>query len=80
MTFLDAYNNHANPNLNQLTNGHDLITRIAGIFRHRFKKQISDKGLRECFSQNFTENEAKRTELFKSLEKWCKENKVNILR
>ena len=79
-TFQKFKKNHANPNSTQLTNGHDLITRIAGIFRHRFKKQISDKDLRECFSQNFTENEAKRTKLFKSLEKWCKENNVNILR
>lgn len=79
-TFQKFKNKHTNPNSAQLTNGHDLVTRLAGIFRHRFKKQISDKDLRECLCQNFTENEAKRTKLFESLEKWCKENKVNILR
>lgn len=57
-TFQKFKNKHTNPNSAQLTNGHDLVTRLAGIFRHRFKKQISDKDLRECLCQNFTENEA----------------------
>ena len=78
-TFKKFKNKHANPNSTQLTNGHDLVTRLAGIFRHKYKKQISDKDLRACFCQYFTENEAKKTKLFKSLEKWCKQNRMNIL-
>lgn len=70
---------HTKPDIDQLTNGHDLITRIASIFRHRLKKQISDKDLRDCFCQNFTEEEAKRTALYRSLQSWCKINKIEIL-
>ncbi|WP_418325745.1 hypothetical protein, partial [Segatella sp.] len=70
---------HTKPDIDQLTNGHDLITRIASIFRHRLKKQISDKDLRDCFCQNFTEEEAKRTALYRSLQSWCKVNKIEIL-
>lgn len=68
-----------NPNLDQLTNGHDLITRMAGILRKKYQLQISDKDLRDRFCKAFENSHAQKTKLYKNIAYWSKQNNLHIL-
>lgn len=68
-----------NPNLDQLTNGHDLITRMAGILRKKYQLQISDKDLRDRFCKAFENSHAQKTKLYKNIASWSKQNNLHIL-
>lgn len=68
-----------NPNLDQLTNGHDLITRMAGILRKKYQLQISDKDLRDRFCKAFENSHAQKTKLYKNITSWSKQNNLHIL-
>lgn len=68
-----------NPNLDQLTNGHDLITRMAGILRKKYQLQISDKNLRDRFCKAFENSHAQKTKLYKNIASWSKQNNLHIL-
>ena len=68
-----------NPNLDQLTNGHDLITRMAGILRKKYQLQISDKDLRDRFCKAFENLHAQKTKLYKNIASWSKQNNLHIL-
>lgn len=68
-----------NPNLDQLTNGHDLITRMAGILRKKYQLQISDKDLRDRFCKAFENSHAQKTKLYKNIAFWSKQNNLHIL-
>lgn len=68
-----------NPNLDQLTNGHDLITRMAGILRKKYQLQISDKDLMDRFCKAFENSHAQKTKLYKNIASWSKQNNLHIL-
>lgn len=77
--FRNFQSRNRNPNLDQLTNGHDLITRMAGILRKKYQLQISDKDLRDRFCKAFENSHAKKTKLYKNIASWCKLNNHHIL-
>ena len=77
--FRDFLNKNRHPDLDQLTNGHDLITRMAGILRKKYQIQISDKELRDRFCKAFDNSHARKTKLYKNIASWCKQNNHHIL-
>lgn len=77
--FRNFQSRNRNPNLDQLTNGHDLITRMAGILRKKYQLQISDKDLRDRFCKAFENSHAQKTKLYKNIASWCKQNNHHIL-
>ena len=78
-SFRNFQSKNRNPNLDQLTNGHDLITRMAGILRKKYQLQISDKDLRDRFCKAFENSHAQKTKLYKNIASWCKQNNHYIL-
>ena len=77
--FRNFQSRNRNPNLDQLTNGHDLITRMAGILRKKYQLQISDKDLRDRFCKTFGNLHAQKTKLYKNIASWSKQNNLHIL-
>ena len=77
--FRNFQSRNRNPNLDQLTNGHDLITRMAGILRKKYQLQISDKDLRDRFCKAVENSHAQKTKLYKNIASWCKQNNHHIL-
>lgn len=67
------------PPLDQITTGHDLITRWASIVRHEYHKQYSDVDFRKIVCDAFTIKYVKKTTLYKGLEQWCNKNRYFIM-
>ena len=61
--------------LHQLTNGHDVISRLSGIFKHNYKCQVSDTKIRDTICKSFTLENARKSQLYNDLKKWCSSKK-----
>lgn len=68
-----------NPPLDQITTGHDLITRWASIVRHEYRKQYSDVDFRKKICDAFAIRYVKKTILYNDMAKWCNKNQVFIM-
>ena len=66
--------------LHQLTNGHDVISRLSGIFKHNYKCQVSDTKIRDTICKSFTLENARKSQLYNDLKKWCSSKKISILK
>lgn len=66
--------------LHQLTNGHDVISRLSGIFKHNYKCQVSDTKIRDTICKSFTLENARKSKLYNDLKKWCSSKKISILK
>lgn len=64
----------------QVTNGHDMVSRMAGILKHKYNCQVSDSKLRECICRAFTIAHARKSQLYVDIQKWCKKENVLILK
>jgi hypothetical protein len=67
-----------NPNLLQLTNGHDLLKAFAQFFREKGHNGIADDHLASCFRMLFTASHYQRTELYKQTAAWATQNNCSI--
>lgn len=66
--------------LHQLTNGHDIISRLSGILKHKYKCQVSETKLRNTICKSFTLENAKKSQLYKELKNWCCRKSFSILK
>lgn len=66
--------------LHQLTNGHDIISRLSGILKHKYKCQVSDTKLRDKICKSFTLENARKSQLYNDLKNWCSSKKISILK
>lgn len=66
--------------LHQLTNGHDIISRLSGILKHKYKCQVSETKLRNTICKSFTLENAKKSHLYKELKNWCCRKSFSILK
>ena len=78
-SFEKFMHNNRSVDMDQLTNGHDFISRLAGIIKHEYNRQISDSDLREQLCKAYTVKLAKKTKLFKSISDWCDRESTNVL-
>lgn len=77
-----SLNNIRNDNemLHHLTNGHDIISRMSGIMKLKYKCQISERKLRDTICESFTLDVAKKSKLYNDLKKWCDSKNVSIIK
>lgn len=72
---LPAFDNfckkNPNPNLHQLTNGHDFLCRWAAIIKHETGAQSNEDIIREKIENIFGSGIARNTELYKGISKWA---------
>jgi len=69
-----------NPDLLQLTNGHDLLKAFAKYFREEEKiKGLSDEDLARAFRMMFTVEHFSKTQLYSSIKEWEETNDIKIL-
>ena len=66
--------------LHQLTNGHDIVSRLSGIIKHKYKCQVGDRNLRDRICRAFTIAYAKKSQLYAEIQKWCVKENVLILK
>ena len=66
--------------LHQLTNGHDIISRLSGIMKHKYKCQVSETKLRDTICKSFTLEKAKKSQLYNDLKNWCCRKNISILK
>lgn len=66
--------------LHQLTNGHDIISRLSGILKHKYRCQVSETKLRDTICKSFTLENAKKSQLYKELRIWCCRKSISILK
>ena len=66
--------------LHQLTNGHDMIARLSGIMKYKYKCQVCESKLRNTICQSFTLKYAKKTQLYAEIKKWCTKERFPILK
>lgn len=66
--------------LHQLTNGHDIISRLSGILKHKYRCQVSETKLRDTICKSFTLENAKKSQLYKELRNWCCRKSISILK
>lgn len=79
--FLDQNNIRTDfEKLHQLTNGHDIISRLSGILKHKYKCQVSETKLRDTICKSFTLENAKKSQLYKELKNWCCIKSFSILK
>lgn len=79
--FLDQNNIRTDfEKLHQLTNGHDIISRLSGILKHKYKCQVSETKLRDTICKSFTLENAKKSQLYKELKNWCCRKSFSILK
>lgn len=68
-----------NPNLSQLTNGHDLIITFAKYFREVKKhKGLSDQSIASSLRMQFAFDSFRETELFKEIESWSNTKSTSL--
>ena len=79
-SFTEFLIHNGKQDLHQLTNGHDLIARMAGIFKHKYNRQVSNAKLRESVCNAFTLDIAKKSQLYANVQKWCDKEYVQILK
>lgn len=70
--------NQLNPDLFQLTNGHDALQVFAKYFREKGNKGLSDSDVASAFRIVFTNAHFRETNLHKSLETWANENNTQL--
>lgn len=68
-----------NPDLDQLTNGHDYLCRWASILKYESSFQISNSDLRKLVEEYYTPTMARRTGLYKRLSKWASNHNREIM-
>lgn len=72
---LPAFNNfckkNQNPDLHQLTNGHDFLCRWAAIIKHETGVQSNEAIIRENIENLFNASIARKTGLYKRISKWA---------
>lgn len=78
-SFIDFLTNYVGQDINQLMNGHDFIGRLAAIYRKDYKKQYSAEKFRELVCNYFTLKIAKKTQLYKDIQKWAGIYQMDIL-
>ena len=79
--FLDQNNIRTDfEKLHQLTNGHDIISRLSGILKHKYKCQVSETKFRDTICKSFKLENAKKSQLYKELKNWCCRKNISILK
>ena len=66
--------------LHQLTNGHDIISRLSGILKYRYKCQVREANLRDAICKSFKLENARKSQLYNDLKNWCSNKNVAILK
>ena len=66
--------------LHQLTNGHDIISRLSGILKYKYKCQVSEADLRDTICKSFTLENARKSQLYNDLKNWCSSKNISILK
>jgi len=67
-----------NPDMLQLTNGHDLMKTFANYFKSSGRKDASDKHIAGILRTSFNKQHLERTHLFTNLKEWCAVNNTLI--
>ena len=79
--FLDQNNIRTDfEKLHQLTNGHDIISRLSGILKHKYTCQVSVTKLRDTICKSYTLENARKSQLYKELKNWCSSKNISILK
>jgi len=72
--------NLLNPDLLQLTNGHDLIKVVAKSFKENSNAKISEETLSSTLRVTFTEDDFKQTTLYSELSSWATLNNTELFK
>lgn len=67
-----------NPDLLQLTNGHDTLQTFSQIFREKGNKGISDKDIARSFRMTYTIAHFRKTNLYEALNDWANQNNTEL--
>ena len=70
---------HPNPDFDQITNGHDFISRWSAILKNEHQTQYSDHDFRDLVCAAFTIKYAAKTQLYANIKAWCKNNSFDVM-
>ena len=70
---------HPDPDFEQITNGHDFISRWSAILKNEYKKQYSDHAFRNLICSAFTTKYAAKTQLYADIKAWSMSNSFDIM-
>ena len=70
---------HPDSDFEQITNGHDFISRWSAILKNEFKEQYSDHDFRDLICSAFTTKDAVKTQLYAEIKEWSKINSLDIM-
>lgn len=77
--FESFINNSPKPDLDQITNGHDFLARLAVELKYNYSHQSCEDTLRAKINELFTSNMAHNTDLYTDIKKWADRRSLKLM-